>query len=144
MPDSLRPLGAALLYWAMIFTLAFAFGAFRVSWLAPRTGTVAAVLIELPLILGASFIAARAIVPRFSIQTSRAALAMGALAFAVLLAAECALAVLAFGQSAAEWAAGLVTRPGILGLLGQLGFALMPWMIVRQRAAADCKPRHFP
>lgn len=132
MPDSARPGRAALLYLAVIFTLAFAFGAFRVSWLAPRIGDVAAVLIEVPLILIASYVAARAIMPRFGIRNGVAALTMGALAFALLLMLECALAVLAFGQSATAWAAALATLPGMIGLLGQLGFALMPWAVMRR------------
>ncbi len=127
-----RPLLAALTYLAAIFTLAFVFGVFRVSWLVPRVGAVMAVLIEVPLILAVSWSAARAITPRFGIETTRAAMAMGGLACALLLALECALAVLAFGQSAAEWTTGLVTLPGLIGLLGQLGFALIPWAVVRR------------
>ncbi len=134
MPHTTRPVRAALAYLAVIFALAFAFGAFRVSWLAPRSGAVAAVLIEVPLILAASWFTARAIIPRFGVKTARAALAMGALAFALLIALEYALAVLAFGQSAGEWVAGLVTLPGLIGLTGQLGFALMPLLVLRQNA----------
>ena len=127
-----HPLRAALRYLAVIFTLAFAFGAFRVNWLAPRIGALSAVLIELPIILTASWLTARRIMPRCGVRTGSTALAMGALAFALLIALECALAVLAFGQSAAEWAASLATPPGLLGLIGQLGFALMPRAVLRR------------
>jgi hypothetical protein len=55
-------------------------------------------------------------------------LAMGALAFGLLMAAELALAVLAFGIAATDYAASMVTPAGAVGLAAQLGFAAIPYL----------------
>jgi hypothetical protein len=118
-------LHAALAYWAAIFALGFALGTVRTLWLAPALGELAAVALELPVMLGASAWAAHRLTRRHAIAAPGPALAMGALAFALLLAAELALA-LALGRSAGEWLASLGEPPGLLGLAGQVAFALMP------------------
>lgn len=102
-------------------------GTIRVLVIAPalRSETVA-VILELPLMLLASWFAARRLVARHAPMPLKARLAMGGLAFALLMGAEAVLAVSAFGQTVSEWAASLSALPGIIGLAGQLGFALMP------------------
>ena len=126
------PLIAATIYWAAILALGFALGTVRVGWLAPRIGASAAVLVELPVMLAASAWLARRLTRRYRIAAAHDALAMGALAFALLLASEAALAVLAFGQAPRAWLASLATAPGALGLGGQLLFGAMP-LLVRMR-----------
>jgi hypothetical protein len=54
---------AALRYFGLIFALGFLLGTVRTLLLAPATGATAAVLIELPVMLGASWLAARPIQP---------------------------------------------------------------------------------
>lgn len=122
---------AALVYWAMVFALGFLLGTVRVLWAIPLVGLLPATLIELPLILGGSWLAAGWLVRRFALARQGAALAVGALAFAILMAAECALAVAMMGQSPAQWLAGLAAPHALLGLAGQAAFALMPWWRVR-------------
>lgn len=128
-------LRAAIAYWAMVFALGFVLGTIRVTWLAPLIGLLPATALELPLILGASWLAARWIMKRFGIARPSQALAMGVVAFAVLMAAECALAVMLMGQSPSRWLADLWQPHALLGLGGQMVFALMPWWRVRCRAA---------
>lgn len=125
----------ALTYWAALFALGFVLGTIRVLWLAPMLGESAAVLAELPVMLGASWLWARRLLVRQPLASAGQALAAGALAFALLLGAELVLGVVAFGQSPAEWLAALGRPPGTLGLAGQLGFALIPWA-ARRRATA--------
>jgi len=55
----------------------------------------------------------------------RGRLAMGGLAFAMLMAAESGLAP-ASGQSLAGFVAAMATPAGALGLAGQIGFAIVP------------------
>jgi hypothetical protein len=60
---------------------------------------------------------------------------MGARAFALLMIAEAALGVLAFGESLTGWAASLFAMPGVIGLAGQLAFAAMPLAVGRGAGA---------
>lgn len=122
--------GAA--YWAIVFALGFVLGTLRVLWVAPAIGLLPATMLELPVILTASWFAAGWLVRRFAIASRGEALAAGALAFAILMAAECALASVLTGQSPAQWLAGLRQPHALLGLAGQVVFALMPWWRVRR------------
>ena len=119
-----RVMMAALAYWGAVFAPAFALGVVRTLWLAPQIGALAAVAVEVPIVLAISWFAARAAVHRWRLGRGEAA-AMGAVAFALLMLAEWGLA-LGSGQSSAAWLAGMTTAPGMLGLAGQVGFAMMP------------------
>ncbi|MGE3690130.1 MAG: hypothetical protein AB7F98_01975 [Novosphingobium sp.] len=124
----------ALAYSAAIFALGFVLGALRTVLLVPRIGALGAVLAELPLTLAASWLCARQVLRRRPLSGRGAALAMGALAFALLIGAELALGVALFGQSAGQWLAALGTVPGLAGLAGQVLFALMPaWAMEPRR-----------
>jgi hypothetical protein len=106
----------------------------RVLWVIPLVGLMPATLLELPIILAASWLAAGWLVRRFGIAGGGEALAVGALAFAILMAAECALAGVLTGQTPAQWLADLRQPHALLGLAGQVVFALMPWWRVRRSA----------
>ena len=58
---------------------------------------------------------------------------MGAVAFAVLMAAEFGLAGLVFGRSLDEQLAGYGSAPGAIGLAAQIGFAAFPVVQVWRR-----------
>lgn len=109
-------------------------GTIRVLWLEPKLGMLPATLAELPVMLIASWFAAGWLVRRFAISSPRAALAMGSIAFALLMAAELALTALLPGNSPGQWTARMATPVGALGLAGQIGFALMPWLATGRRA----------
>jgi hypothetical protein len=126
---------AAIAYWAVVFALGFVLGTIRTLWLAPAIGLVPATLAELPLILAASWWVSGWLVRRFAIVGSGSALVAGGLAFALLMAAECGLAALLMGQTPAQWLAGLREPHALLGLSGQIAFALMPWWRVRRGRA---------
>ncbi len=119
----LRP---ALAYFLPVFALGFVLGTVHTLWLAPAIGPLAAVAAELPVMLAASWLLARRVVRRHAITSPGAALALGLIAFALLLLAELALAMTLAGQGPGEWAAALATAPGALGLAGQAVFALLP------------------
>lgn len=121
----------ATIYFAVIFALGFVLGTIRVLSVAPASGTVGAVLVELPVMLAASWAVARAVLPRWPLAGAGARLAMGALAFALLMAAEAALAVAGFGIAPGAWARGLASAAGAIGLAGQVGFAVMPVLVGR-------------
>jgi hypothetical protein len=128
----MRIASAAIVYWAMVFALGFVLGTVRVLWIIPLVGLMPATLLELPIILGGSWLAAGWLLRRFSLARQGEALTVGTLAFAILMAAECALAVTLMAQSPAQWLTGLAAPHALLGLAGQVVFALMPWLIVRR------------
>lgn len=119
-----RPAKAAACYVLPVFAVAFLLGALRVTLVAPQTGPLLAVALEVPLVLALSWLVAGRVLGRWPLAlTDR--LAMGALAFAFLMLAELALA-LAFGRTPARFLSDLATPPGALGLAGQIGFGLIP------------------
>lgn len=129
----MRIASAAIVYWAVVFALGFVLGTIRVTWVIPLIGLLPATIIELPIILAANWFAAGWLVRRFRIVSAGEALIVGALAFAILMAAECALAVMLLAQTPAQWLAGLRQPHALLGLAGQMLFALIPWWQVRRR-----------
>lgn len=118
---------AALAYFVTVFGLGFVLGTLRVLFVIPRIGETAAVLLELPVMLAASWVAAGWCVRRFAVPASAGArLAMGLLAFALVMVAELTLAVLLFGQSPARHFAAYRHFAGAMGLAAQLAYALFP------------------
>jgi hypothetical protein len=117
-----RIVKAAFAYTLPVFALAFAIGAIRVSLVAPVTGPLLAVALEVPLVLTLSWIiAGRMQLPHALPQR----MAIALLSFALLMALELATA-LAFGQSPAQFLSSMTTPAGALGLAGQIGFAVIP------------------
>lgn len=121
-------LRAALAYFAIVFAIAFVLGTLRTLVLTPWLGPVPAVLLELPLVLMVAWCTAARVLRRWPVALGGvpALLAMGAVAFALLMMAEAALATLAFGQTLEDWIATLTTPEGRTGLAGQIAFALIP------------------
>jgi ABC-type uncharacterized transport system permease subunit len=135
-----RACKAAVAYFAIVFALGFVLGAVRVLVLAPRMGEASAVLLELPIMLLASWVASGWLISRFSVRDSwDHRLLMGGVAFVLLIAAELALSMLGFGRSAGEHFARYgQSAEAMLGLSAQVLFGLMPLLrpTGRRRAAA--------
>lgn len=127
-----HPINAGAIYFALIFALGFVLGTIRVLWLVPATGVTAAVLIEQPFMLTASWFAAGWRVKRHGLVTKGARAAMGAVALMLLFIAEPLFAYSLFGQSPADWLRGVFTMPGPIGLAGQIAFGLMPLLITHR------------
>ncbi|HSG55656.1 MAG TPA: hypothetical protein VLA45_09380 [Paracoccaceae bacterium] len=131
----------ALLYWALVFVFAFMLGIARVLWVVPEVGEVAATLLELPLVLGASWLVARHLLGRQPLLRPGHAALMGLTAFALLMVSELVLALALGGGAAAGWIARMQTLVGAIGLVGQIGFGLIPWLIVRRVQAQSRQAR---
>jgi hypothetical protein len=123
MPPIVLP---ALVYVATVFAAAFVLGTLRVLLVAPRLGELAAVTLEVPVVLGLSWLVAGRVMRRWPLPRPDQRLAMGGLAFAVLMLGETILGITLFGRSLAGILAAMATLPGLVGLAGQLGFALVP------------------
>lgn len=130
-----RAVSAGTAYFAIVFTAGFVLGVIRNLVLIPWLGHgPLPVLLELPIILGISWLVCRWIVDRFDVPaTTRARLVMGGLAFALLMIAEVALSTLALGRPFAAYARDLMQPAGLLGLAGQLLFAAFPLIQLRRR-----------
>jgi hypothetical protein len=121
-----------LSYFALVFTFAFATGAARVLLVAPRTGPTVAVLMEVPIIIAASWIVAHRLLRDHGLWLRQRA-TMGATAFALTMASEAALSWLMRGERLTEWAGTLTTHLGVIGLAGQVIFGLMPMVVGQDR-----------
>lgn len=129
----IRVLVAATRYFSLIFALGFVLGAVRVSMVAPVFGAIRAVLIESPLMLAASAWWARRVLCRCGIKRLGDAAAMGLIAFAELMLAELVLAWALAGKTPWQWLADMAQDAGLIGLGAQLGFALIPALILLWR-----------
>jgi hypothetical protein len=123
MPPIVLP---ALVYVATVFAAAFVLGTLRVLLVAPRLGELAAVTLEVPVVLGLSWLVAGRVLRRWPLPLPGQRLAMGGLAFGLLMLAETILGITLFGRTPAGILAAMATLPGLVGLAGQLGFALVP------------------
>lgn len=120
-------LGAGAAYFALVFAAGFALGTIRVLAVGPGPGNVAAVLVELPVMLAIAWLACGRIARRFAVPERPAPrAAMGGLAFALLMLAELGVSILAFGRTPAEHLATYRNAASQLGLAAQLAFALFP------------------
>lgn len=126
-------LAGAIAYFAIVFAAGFVLGTLRVTLLVPWLGSeLGAVAIELPFMLLISWAAASWVVSRFRPAAGGQGAVLGLLAFILLMLAEAGLATRLADQSLEQWAVSLREPPGLLGLIGQIAFAAMPWT-VRQR-----------
>ena len=116
---------AGSVYFALVFGVAFGFGMVRNLVLLPWLGALVAVALEVPLLLGVSWIAAGWVMRRFNVLPGWPRVVMGGVAFGVLMVVESGMTV-ALGGTVAGWIAGLGTPAGLLGLGGQVVFGMMP------------------
>jgi hypothetical protein len=116
-------------YTASVFAVAFVMGVIRVTLVAPRLGDVAAVLLEAPFVLAASWGLSTWCIRRLRVSgDGRARAWMGGVAFVALMALEFSVSVLALAETAEHYVARLATSAGLLGLATQVGFATIPWL----------------
>lgn len=129
----MRSLKAGALYFALVFGAGFVLGTIRVLWVVPALGTRAAELIEAPLMLAATILAARWVARRLSLAPkARARLPMGLVALALLLAAELTVVLEIRGLTFREY---LSSRDPVAGTVYvvMLGiFAAMPSLVARK------------
>lgn len=119
-------------YFAAVFMAGFLLGVARTLLIAPRTGDLAAVALELPLILAVSWVACGWAIRRHDVASESAArLVMGLTSFILLMAAELAVSTLIAGRSLDQHLALYRTAPVLLGLCGQLVYAALPLIRLR-------------
>ncbi len=130
----MRAAAAGAAYFLVLFLLGFVLGAIRVLVIAPRLGDVAAVLLELPVMLAASWLVCRTLIRRMGVAAdSTSRLLMGFTGFALLMLAELALGLFGFGRSLATQLAAWTEPAGLIGLAGQIAFGAIPLLQARRR-----------
>jgi hypothetical protein len=127
---------AGVLYFALVFGAGFVLGTIRTLWIVPRLGTRPAELIEAPIMLVVTVLAAKWVVRRLAMPFALSSrLGMGCLALALMLIAEFGLVLWLRGISISEY---LANRDPVSGtayyvMLGL--FAAMPLLVVRTSSA---------
>lgn len=122
-----RAIAAGALYFLLIFLLGMALGTVRILAIEPRVGALAAVLLELPFMLAASWYVCGRLIRYFSVPAARSSrAAMGGLAFLLLMGAELGLSLFAVGGTVRDHFADFGQAAPLVGLLGQLAFAVFP------------------
>jgi hypothetical protein len=130
-----RAIRAGLAYFLLVFAAGFVLGTLRVTLIIPRIGELAAVCLEVPILLTLAWLICRAIIRRFDVPaTLGARLAMGVFAFALLMLAELALSVLLAGRSPAQHFALYRQLAHQIGLAAQIGFAAIPLLQRRSKS----------
>ncbi|MBL8575514.1 MAG: hypothetical protein JNM13_17690 [Hyphomicrobiaceae bacterium] len=127
---------AGLWYFLAIYALAFLMGTARVLVVAPLIGRTAATLIELPIVVGASWVGATWLARRFDLRRRSGRWPMALTGFVLLIAAELSLGVFGFGQRLDAILAEMATPLGLAGLAAQVLFGLMPVLVADLEPAA--------
>lgn len=132
-----RVLRASLVYFALTFGAGFALGPLRIFFLVPRVGARTAELIEMPLMIGISWLAARWVTGKLSVPPGRGPrLGMGMLAGALLLLAEFTLVLQLRGVTFEEYFATRDPVSGAAYYAAVLLVVLMPLLVNRSAATA--------
>jgi len=122
--------GAA--YFGIVFAAGFVLGTLRILLLVPRIGTRAAELIETPLMVLVTVIAARWVISRFSVcDRLSVRLGIGISALILLLAAEVGVGVVLRGMSLGEMITNRDPVSGTAYGLSLVLFGLMPALVRR-------------
>ncbi len=118
---------AGTTYFAGIFALGFLLGTLRVLVFSALLDETILVLIEVPIILCASWVFCSYLIAKLPVAPRIAdRILMGGAALAVLLTAEIATSVFGFDRTISDHLAHYATPASQIGLFGQLLFATFP------------------
>ncbi len=129
----MRILTAGLLYFALVFGAGFALGTIRTVWVIPRVGTRTAELMETPIMVAVTIVAARWTVLRLAVASVLSfRLGMGCIALVLMLVAEFGFVLWLRGLSIRAY---LATRDPVSGAVYYVMlavFAAMPLLVARR------------
>ena len=130
----MQTLKAGALYFAVVFGAGFVLGPIRILWAVPRFGTRTAELMESPIMLAVTILAARWIVRRFAVPpTAVQRLGIGLVALGFLLLAELTFVLWFREMTLAEYIAARDPISGAVYVILLALFALMPLLISRSQ-----------
>ena len=129
----MQVLKAGVLYFGAVFGAGFVLGPFRIMWVVPRLGARMAELLEAPIMLMITIVAARWIIRKFAVSpTPSSRLGMGGIALCLMLIAEFTFVAWLRGLSVRDYIAG---RDPVAGTVyyAMLGvFGMMPLLVRRK------------
>jgi len=124
-------LGAGALYFALVFGAGFVVGFVRVLWLVPLVGERAAELLEAPLMLAVTIVAARWVVRRRAVPPTTSRLGVGLVALGLMLVVELTFVLGLRGMTLREYLAGRDAVAGTVYVTMLVIFVLMPLVVRR-------------
>lgn len=124
----------ALQYVGLVFATGFVLGAARVAFLVPVLGVRGAELLEQPVMIAASWLAARWVVRRHALAEAGVALRVGLFAVAVLLGLEVGLGVALGGRAPLDVLLDKDPVSGPAYYASVCIFGLLPWLLTRRAA----------
>jgi hypothetical protein len=129
----MQALKPGLVYFLLVFGAGFVLGTVRVLLIVPHVGERAAELLEMPLMLIATVLAARWITRRFPEPRNHTArLAIGGIALGLMLAGELAVGIGLRGMTAADVMLNRDPVSGTAYYMSLLLFAVMPSLVSRR------------
>ena len=124
-------LKTGVLYFTLVFGAGFVLGIIRTLWVVPRFGTRMAELMETPVMLVVTIVAARWIVLHFAVpSTPSSRLGMGCIALVLLLLAEFGFVLWLRGLSIRDY---LATRDPVSGTVYYVMLAAFAVMLLLLR-----------
>lgn len=129
----MRTLKPGIIYFLLVFGAGFVLGTIRVLLIVPYVGDRAAELLEMPLMLLATVLAARWVTRRFPEPRNNAGrLAIGGIALGLMLAGEMAVGIGLRGMTAADVILNRDPVSGTAYYVSLILFAAMPWIVSRR------------
>jgi len=129
----MQVLKAGALYFAIVFGAGFVLGPIRILWAVPRFGMRMAELMETPIMLVVTILAARWIVRRLAVPAKASSrLGMGCLALGLMLVAEFMLVLWLQGLSISEYLASRDPVSGTVYTMMLGVFCVMPLLVARR------------
>jgi len=129
----MRILQAGVLYFALVFGTGFVLGAIRTLWVVPRVGMRMAELMEMPIMLAVTIVAARWTILRLTVSpVPSVRLGMGCIALVLMLVAEFGFVLWIRGLSIRDY---LATRDPVSGTVYYamlVVFAIMPLLVAKK------------
>jgi len=125
----------ALAYFGLVLAVGFALGVGRVVWLVPRLGERTAELLEVPVMIAVSYLAARALFARRAdVSGPSEAVGAGLLALGLLLSVELTVVLTLRDLTWQEYLAGRDPIAGAVYLASLVLFAVMPVLVLPRSA----------
>jgi hypothetical protein len=121
---------AGAIYFALVFGAGFVLGTIRSLWVVPRFGTRMAELMEMPIMLAVTIVAARWTVLHLSMPMMWSArIEMGCIALVLMLIAEFGFVLWIRGLSIKDYLAARDPMAGAAYYLLLIVFAIMPRLV---------------